>query len=715
MYGKTMSSPFKKLIQFDPTPMVDLLSTTCPRRTTTMNEPNAPKLAIQDAQTSRNMSPNESSAPLQARCTLNPSFTDVSVTTPQGSSDCPKEGFTAKLKQFDHAITQPYRNRFNDLKELLDQPLYEYLSQGSTCIGTVSLKMRVLGKSEQQAKPWIIVLCDTRSSRRAKRFFNQKHIKELCHGEQQDDTPPFDVVVCEFQPTLRTDEGQSTVYTLMEKEDLSALKTLCGLPIAVNVGDQTRLGSLGGLVIVEHLSDPRLYGLTARHIFEPAPNEPDDDQLTTNKSSFSSSDDSSDDGSEFFELDLSPKQRDEFAKDFSKMSKANVKNITRDNSVCELGRLSPWTSDEAKNCDWALIELTIPVSEFSHPNLLQSTNTLIHIQNIAGLGSHAIGRISPKEDVVILSSNGTKEGQLSKSSDAIIITPGTSFSDAFTLKLSGSEGKLRYQRIFPLMPNIVPSGLDNGDSGAWVVGLVSHCVYGQVVASDILGDVYVIPAVSILEQIERCIGHTARVRLPQLKISKAEQSEALESHTLDISQANHETPKHLGAKSFKLFVFASFLLLQLSLFTSYYESWGLHIDWEKVYLWKIFRGFDFFGPVLLGCQLVVHVLDSTTDPSTIKSQIQTIFFFASVRFLMKSILNTDWIERYLSELHSTPVFLGIMLVGSIFAVCAYWQQISQSVRKHRFRRWRLPAVATRQVRREVPTGYTKQTKGTLYT
>ncbi|KAH8773329.1 hypothetical protein BGZ57DRAFT_763572, partial [Hyaloscypha finlandica] len=53
----------------------------------------------------------------------------------------------------------------------------------------------------------------------------------------------------------------------------------------------------------------------------------------------------------------------------------------------------------------------------------------------------------------------------------------------------------------------------DGDSGAWVVYQAGLQVYGHVVATDILGDAYVMPAVDTLDEIRDCMG-AKFVRLP---------------------------------------------------------------------------------------------------------------------------------------------------------------------------------------------------------
>lgn len=52
-----------------------------------------------------------------------------------------------------------------------------------------------------------------------------------------------------------------------------------------------------------------------------------------------------------------------------------------------------------------------------------------------------------------------------------------------------------------------------GDSGAWVAHYAAPEVYGHVVATDILGDAYVMPSVDTLQEIKECMGAKS-VRLP---------------------------------------------------------------------------------------------------------------------------------------------------------------------------------------------------------
>ena len=55
--------------------------------------------------------------------------------------------------------------------------------------------------------------------------------------------------------------------------------------------------------------------------------------------------------------------------------------------------------------------------------------------------------------------------------------------------------------------------MSNGESGSWVAHIASSEVYGQVVATDLFGDAYVIPLLDTFEDIKECLG-VAIVGLP---------------------------------------------------------------------------------------------------------------------------------------------------------------------------------------------------------
>ncbi|KAF2259286.1 hypothetical protein CC78DRAFT_586118 [Lojkania enalia] len=91
--------------------------------------------------------------------------------------------------------------------------------------------------------------------------------------------------------------------------------------------------------------------------------------------------------------------------------------------------------------------------------------------------------------------HGIRRGELSDSMARVLIRQGEGFVDAYMLELE--EGQVR-----------------DGDSGAWVVRNAAPELYGHVVATDALGDAYVIPVPNTFDNIRDCMG-AASVQLPR--------------------------------------------------------------------------------------------------------------------------------------------------------------------------------------------------------
>lgn len=207
------------------------------------------------------------------------------VTTPDnGSPADPKRKFSVEvqipsrwlfprtitqLKVFDMPIPESTRNRFLDLKELFDRPLYDYLFKGKPR-STISVKLKILGATEKDAKPWIVVFCDKAVSKRARQFFNQPAVK--AQYQSRDDhacSPLFDLVVCDRPPILRAGRDHIGLYAPVSTDTFRQI-TLCGTAIMVCIDGENRFSTLGGIVEVimpGHLS--KLYGLTAGHFISP--------------------------------------------------------------------------------------------------------------------------------------------------------------------------------------------------------------------------------------------------------------------------------------------------------------------------------------------------------------------------------------------------------------------------------------------------------------
>lgn len=106
-----------------------------------------------------------------------------------------------KLKPFNKEIPKQVEDRFSDLAELFDKPLFDYVSQLGAKFTAISIKLKILGENEASAKPWILVLCDRSIVKRVREYFNQSDVKQEYSPVNLDlNLPAFQVIVCDKPP-----------------------------------------------------------------------------------------------------------------------------------------------------------------------------------------------------------------------------------------------------------------------------------------------------------------------------------------------------------------------------------------------------------------------------------------------------------------------------------------------------------------------------------
>ncbi|MCJ1264523.1 hypothetical protein MMC22_004395 [Lobaria immixta] len=391
-----------------------------------------------------------------------------------------------KLKHFDKQISQRVQDRFHDLDELFSKPLYEYLSKARVGFSAISIKLKVLGESEETAKPWIVVLCDKAAHKKVKQFFDQKQVKsqyQPCCPELS--LPYFDIIYYSRPPkqTAATDSIYGEAWG-----DATTWQTLCGKSIRIGEPDATRIATLGGIVKVVTSGDHfLLYGMTVGHIVARDTPKEDDWEKSDDKESDGEASDSgeSESGEETFELFLTPEEDQVEHEAHSTRSLSDVGQIAP--LWSKIGHVSDASGDchTNKNLDWALVKIDDP--SFYRPNLI--------VASVAGKSDRMKEQLrepsrkaiatGPDRDVFVMSGTcGFKQGKLSSSSSFLMVAPGNSFAKTHDLALSdGSE-------------------LKSGDSGSWVVGASTYEVYGHVVATDAFGEAYVIPLRDTLRQMK---------------------------------------------------------------------------------------------------------------------------------------------------------------------------------------------------------------------
>lgn len=161
-----------------------------------------------------------------------------------------------------------------------------------------------------------------------------------------------------------------------------------------------------------------------------------------------------------------------------------------------LNMFKDYTEWKDQYLDWALFTLDPTVYR---PNLFFSETKARKFQLTA-----ASGKSLPEtgcHPVVIMGrpSQGFKSGSLSTMPTRVLLGPGKGFVDVYTLSLDTGSGKVAVS--LSLIELII--AVSSGDSGSWVIDPVMAKVYGHVIATDMLGEAYVIPLEGIFEDIRR--------------------------------------------------------------------------------------------------------------------------------------------------------------------------------------------------------------------
>ena len=426
-----------------------------------------------------------------------------------------------KLSIFEKDVPAPVNNRFHDLHILFNEPLYRYLGKHGVVVTAMSIKLKYAGESEAEAKPWIIVQCDERASKRVRRFFNQQPIKaQYQPRDAQSPDVNFGLLVHGIPPKQMATESENYI-----RGDISdGAPTLCGKPIKICTSNGTRLATLGGLIKVVHSEGIQLYGMTAGHIItrkgfdrDGVDHDDDDnygkqsteDRFSTVKSAAvagategiatdeaSMTDDQicsgNKDADDHDESSEQGEDEEEYELDFGSVDnqrgKSNIRPaalsqcLQRSNLLQvrwpELGHLSFVSHRPASDndLDWALIKFHDPT--LCRPNLLTFPEHTYEFGVSARLreGPRRLTRATRSRDILLLSGMaGLKRGKLATSFGYLMIGHVKQFNEIYNVSMSDG------------------SVLDAGDCGSWVVDSVTHEVYGHVVASDAFGDAYVIP------------------------------------------------------------------------------------------------------------------------------------------------------------------------------------------------------------------------------
>ncbi|KAL9082756.1 MAG: hypothetical protein Q9165_008793 [Trypethelium subeluteriae] len=339
------------------------------------------------------------------------------------------------LKSFEKELDEATWNRFRDISDRLQAPLLSYMQKSSKKYTPMALRLVVLGRTEEDARPSIVILCDPKVRKRAKSFLGQDWVKELCRPSDQA-FPSLEAVVIGRSPQLRMTVENVHVFSGVIGTD-QKFSTLCGTPIKLALGDAERITTLGGCVkVIKADGSYEIYGMTAGHVVDqlleanyPAQGSP----CIGEESEISSSEDGED--------DIDP--------GLLRSPALSLSKPTLDERLRDFGEKVPdaWTSLGSA------LSVT-PVKQYFDWSLVQIDDRTIIKQNLLRHSEHAkkyksgdlilpinLAKPSDKWEVVMMSGiHGLKEGSLSASSARVALGLGRDFIDVHILTLANNKG-----------------------------------------------------------------------------------------------------------------------------------------------------------------------------------------------------------------------------------------------------------------------------------
>ncbi|ETI28857.1 hypothetical protein G647_01309 [Cladophialophora carrionii CBS 160.54] len=412
---------------------------------------------------------------------------------------------SGNLKEFNKPVDAATIARFRDVLERVETPLLRHLEKRSVKREPMALRLMVLGRTEETAKAWIVVLCHETGAKRARKYFEQQHAKDVIRPKDSS-IPSFDVLVVGQSPKTR---GAAIEVYRGDPGAFPALSTtLCGAPIKLVNDTEYQLGTCGGLIkLTSHNGDYALYGMTARHLTDrlegiDLPDSAaiaDDSDRDSDHWALEDEDEDEDLGDPGNPFDASgpPVLGPACGLDERPLSGDPSPGPESWNRIGQI--IAPNVTESPRNpqdCDCALIR--IEDQHELYPNLLGGLIGDRHYR----AGDFKVGAVDLMDSAtlsVVMNSGvqGIQSGVMSSLPCRVWLCYGRDFVDVYTLNLeNGAE-------------------IRDGDSGSWILNPSRLEVYGHVVASDIFGAGYVIPMTRSLEDI-RQIFDMASVELPTL-------------------------------------------------------------------------------------------------------------------------------------------------------------------------------------------------------
>lgn len=413
------------------------------------------------------------------------------------------------LRPFDKPVQQEIQKRFNDLNDLYNDALVEFLVKSKVDTRNISIKLKLMGYKEETAKPFVIVLCPKAAYKKVKQFFSERTVKSQYQPQQPGaDLPYLEIQIIARPPRLI---ASAIGVCAPHREITLDFPALCGALVKVDQGERSSFGSLGGMLMATNYSgSTTFYLMSAGHIFnlEHHGSEEHDHEPSLNDDADEDSlEEQSDVDVDVFGIEVA------FEQHHGRSAEHFTQEVER---VMKLSNLDwpemdgTWTTSTSTNrkegrpnLDWALVT----VDSFKH---YYEPSYLID-EDLVGISKEAVcykgeGLNSERKVTAFCGVSGQKSGLLSTCMSRLSLSLGGAFVKTYNLTLSDGSGTPSNRRAHILYNANYTTVLQKGDCGSWVIDVESGEVFGHIAAADDFGEAYVVPLDSTLKDMSIDLG-----------------------------------------------------------------------------------------------------------------------------------------------------------------------------------------------------------------
>ncbi|KAI0535451.1 hypothetical protein GGR58DRAFT_441744 [Xylaria digitata] len=368
----------------------------------------------------------------------------------------------------------------------------------------ISTRLAMMGTSESDARPHIVVLCQPEHKRWVQNFVKKEIIVDICRPQGQG-VPAFEIIVLGIAPRLRFSKSAIEIVANAEAVlPTVPIDTLCGIPICFQHPNGLRQNAtFGGIIkVVTADGSTELLGITAGHALRQWNHDTDEDSfnsgsprdphptislliqnsgLPNNEATQADDVDEEEDSDDELYYLLSSEVPDTILD-----SECKLWDFENPTVLGQLLDISEEKMCVAGYCyDWALFQ----------PMIYKMNQVPVDPKARLSICGESPGATGRRPIMILSGEKDFREGWI-LSEPGRILLEGDKFIDSFMVTLNDGPG------------------IRDGDSGSWVIDTARFEVYGQLVASDIFGSGYVIPMADILNDIKSQLGAQA-VGLPQ--------------------------------------------------------------------------------------------------------------------------------------------------------------------------------------------------------